>query len=559
MSKNMLASFDATHNLPEPDQLLIIFDHANQIAATTDLDELLNHTLGLMADVAEAESGWLCLYNQAATGLVIKAVNGLAGLQNLMGRQIDMVDLGSGVIEDALREQQVIMVEFEAYHPARLYKWEELSDWQVQNSMAVPLLLNNNPVGVVQLFNANPLSLKMVQLLGNRMATEIQKLTALEASTRREKRFQALVDILGHIGSTLNRDQILSMILDYTCQMLDTAASSLFLVDQETGELVLQVASSNQQGRFNAIRIPAGQGIAGQVVETGQSVKVTDVLRDKRHYNRVDQSSGFITRSILAVPLRTQPITLSEEHGLVNEEQIIGCLEALNKFEGDFTDEDMVLLETLARQAANVLQISGLYTDLNDLFFDIINTLSAAIDAKDPYTQGHSQRVSEFSVVIAQELNLGPEIIRHIRIGGILHDVGKIGVPDAVLKKTGRLTADEYEEIKKHPAIGEKILSEVKLLQTELPALAEHHERLDGKGYPRGLQGENISLMGRIVATADAFDAMTSNRSYRNALSPEEAIRRLREGTGTQFDPHCVDALIRGYDQGRIVISPDAP
>ena len=156
---------------------------------------------------------------------------------------------------------------------------------------------------------------------------------------------------------------------------------------------------------------------------------VSDTHDDKRHYDGVDQTTGIDTRSILAVPLRTPTIVLGQERG-TTKSKIIGGLEAINKLEGDFNDNDVQLLNALADQAASVLLMARLYADANELFLDSIQAITTAIDAKDPYTRGHSQRVSDFSAIMAQELNLSTETVHHIRMGGLLHDVGKIGVPD---------------------------------------------------------------------------------------------------------------------------------
>ena len=210
------------------------------------------------------------------------------------------------------------------------------------------------------------------------------------------------------------------------------------------------------------------------------------------------------------------------------------------------------LLVTLANQAATVLEIAHLYMDANDLFFDVIKALTESIDAKDPYTEGHSQRVCDFSVEIARQLGLAPEVVHCIRIGSLLHDVGKIGIPDNILTKPGHLTEQEYEIMKHHPAIGAKIMSQVRMLNSELPAMAEHHERLDGGGYPKGLSRGEISLAGRIVAVADVFDALTSDRPYRRALPVEEALDYLSQRSDREFDPQSVDALFRAYLKGVI-------
>jgi len=160
--------------------------------------------------------------------------------------------------------------------------------------------------------------------------------------------------------------------------------------------------------------------------------------------------------------------------------------------------------------------------------------------------------VSNFSRIMAQELALPAEIVHHIRVGGLLHDVGKIGVPDRILTKPDRLTDEEYAVMKNHTSIGANILKEVRMLKRELPALSEHHERMDGNGYPRGLADDEISLAGRIVAVADVFDALTSDRPYRKALEVEEALDILNSDRDTHLDSQIVDALISAYLAGKI-------
>jgi putative nucleotidyltransferase with HDIG domain len=245
---------------------------------------------------------------------------------------------------------------------------------------------------------------------------------------------------------------------------------------------------------------------------------------------------------MLAVPLRTRPISVGKERSLL-EERLIGNLMALNKQHGDFDDEDTQLLEILASQASTVLQVAELYGKANELFLDFIKVLAATIDAKDPYTRGHSQRVSNISVSVAEQMGLAGDLLHDIRIGSLLHDIGKIGVSDHILVKPTRLTEKEYEQMKKHPGIGFTIMEQVHLLHTVLPAIVQHHERLDGSGYPLGLRGEQISVMGRIVAVADVFDALSTNRPYRDALDLESVYSYLEKNTGLQFDGDCVQAL----------------
>jgi putative nucleotidyltransferase with HDIG domain len=177
-------------------------------------------------------------------------------------------------------------------------------------------------------------------------------------------------------------------------------------------------------------------------------------------------------------------------------------------------------------------------------YLGAVRALAAALDARDPYTAGHSERVSTFAVAIGQELGLGGDALETLRLGALLHDVGKIGVPDEVLRKRGELTAAEFEAIKIHPSAGARILRSIPFLAPHIPIVELHHERPDGRGYPYGLTGDAIPLAARIVHVADAFDAMTSARAYRAARLPVEAIAELRRCAGTDFDSPSVEALV---------------
>jgi putative nucleotidyltransferase with HDIG domain len=186
------------------------------------------------------------------------------------------------------------------------------------------------------------------------------------------------------------------------------------------------------------------------------------------------------------------------------------------------------------------------------LFLGSIRMLAAAIDEKDPYTRGHSGRVAKYSITIAQQLGLGASELEKLRISALLHDVGKIGVDDRVLKKPGALTNEEFELMKQHPTKGANIMRPVAQLKEMLPGIELHHEHVDGCGYPHGLKGAEIPLMARIIAVADTLDAMTTNRPYQSAMDLEFAINRIQSLANTKFDPNVVDALQRAVAAGKI-------
>ena len=190
--------------------------------------------------------------------------------------------------------------------------------------------------------------------------------------------------------------------------------------------------------------------------------------------------------------------------------------------------------------------------DLRELFYKTIKLISSALDAKDPYTHGHSLRVTMYSLILAKKLNLDDSTLEEIEMAGLLHDIGKIGIPQSILCKPGKLTDEEYEVMKSHPAQAEKMLMGIKKLTVVTNWLRAHHERWDGRGYPYGLKGEEIPISGRIIALADTYDAMTSTRSYRKALDHEVAIAEIQRCAGSQFDPVLAELFIKIEDEIRL-------
>ncbi len=223
-----------------------------------------------------------------------------------------------------------------------------------------------------------------------------------------------------------------------------------------------------------------------------------------------------------------------------------GALLAINQINGDdFGSEEVQLINTVVERSAAFLENVRLFDDLEQLFMGMLHALVNSVDAKDPYTCGHSQRVAWLSRHIAGLADIPEPQRQRVYLSGLLHDVGKIGITDALLGKTGRLTADEYEEIKRHPVIGARILEGMKQVEDLVPGVLYHHERIDGKGYSAGLSGNGIPLFGRVVGLADSLDAMTTNRTYRAALPLQLAIAEIRRFSGTQFDPQLVDLLLQ--------------
>ncbi len=240
-----------------------------------------------------------------------------------------------------------------------------------------------------------------------------------------------------------------------------------------------------------------------------------------------------LTRGALIVPI-------------VLQQRPVGVLYCADKLGStSFSSVDSKLVTATAQNMSIFLENAMLYEDMQDMFMGMLHSLIASIDAKDSYTCGHSERVAWLSRQLAAAAGFDEATVERVYLSALVHDVGKIGVPEAVLTKPGKLDDQEFEMIKAHPEIGVRILKDIRQMQDLLPGVLHHHERYDGRGYPHKLAGENIPIFGRLIALADSFDAMSSNRTYRRALSPEHVLNEIKNCAGKQFDPKLVEFFVK--------------
>jgi HD-GYP domain-containing protein (c-di-GMP phosphodiesterase class II) len=420
----------------------------------------------------------------------------------------------------------------------------EAIQYETRNILCLPIKSGAEVIGVLELINKRgdkdfvQDDLDISLLFSSFLAKVVENAQLLREKNERIKSLSILTETSTLIGSTLNLQKLLSVIMEKLKEVMQAEASSIFQIDEKTKELYFVVATGEKGEEAKEIRIPWGKGIVGWTAEKGVTLNVPDVSKDKRFFQDVDKKTQWKTRSILAVPLKIKG-------------KVIGVAEVLNKL-GDepFTKRDERIFEAIAKQAAVAIDNARLYTDLSDLFKSSIRALVNTVEAKDKYTRGHTERVTEYSLMIARKLNLAQTEIQRIELSALLHDVGKIGIPDKILLKPGKLTEEEYEVVKEHPDRGVSIMQPIKQLHTVLDGIKYHHERMDGKGYPEGLKGNEIPLVAKIITIGDAYDAMTTDRPYRKALSQEEAIRRLKKDSPAQFDPELVDAFIDCLENG---------
>ena len=345
------------------------------------------------------------------------------------------------------------------------------------------------------------------------------------------QRLKVLLEVGQAISSLMELDDLLLLIARETARVLKADRCTLFLLDEKREELWSKVAMGEEK-----IRLPKDKGIAGLVVTTGEMLIIDDPYSNPHFNPEIDKKTGYHTRSLLCGPMRD------------SKGEVLGVFQILNKLDGGFQQEDQELLEAVAAFSAIAIENARLYAELKKTFHSFIETLAATIDARHHLTAGHSHRVAKYTVGIAREMGLPKKEIEILRVAAFLHDYGKIGIPDSILAKPGKLTEEEYAQMKRHPALTKEILGKIYLSDDYrgIPGLAStHHERLDGSGYPFGLKDGKIPLGGRIMAVADVFDAITTKRDYREGMPYPEALELLRKDVGKHFDPETFDAFER--------------
>jgi putative nucleotidyltransferase with HDIG domain len=275
-----------------------------------------------------------------------------------------------------------------------------------------------------------------------------------------------------------------------------------------------------KDSRFNDIEIIQGP------------LFIPEISKESVNFSYYQEQNDLGIKSAIIVPL-------------VSKGEMLGFVDVGSAYYGRLTAEHLSTAEKIASQITVALEHVKLYEDLEQLLINIVTSLISIIDAKSPWTKGHSERVTNYAIEIAKEMGLPEKDINHVKMCGILHDIGKIGTYDELLNKPDKLTAEEYELVKKHPGKGADIIAPIKQLNSIIPGILHHHERYDGKGYPLGLKGDDIPLCASILSVADSFDSMTADRPYRKSPGREFAISELKRCSGTQFNPKAVEMFMR--------------
>lgn len=354
----------------------------------------------------------------------------------------------------------------------------------------------------------------------------------------RDRRLTTLMNTASNMSLSGDLRSLILGTLRAAVHDLGASAGTVSLTCEDDNSILLTEAAYGVKGDFEfPVVVTMGEGISGYVAKTGQPITLT--AKDGEFIEC--DGIGLPVRSAYCLPLVNREFS---GVGVSHSELMIGAMTIINSEENvTLESEELDLLQSLSSLLANAVHNARMEERSRATFIRTLESLATALEARDEYTRGHSQRVCDLSVMIGMKLGLLPDALEELRIGTILHDIGKIGVPDHILNKPSRLTDEEFATMRTHPVIGYEICRPLMLSEGVLLIIRNHHEKLDGSGYPDGLKGGELPLSLRIVCVADAFDAMSSRRPYRGVMDMGHVMGEMSKGAGVQFDPVVVEAL----------------
>jgi HD-GYP domain-containing protein (c-di-GMP phosphodiesterase class II) len=353
-----------------------------------------------------------------------------------------------------------------------------------------------------------------------------------------EEMLHVIFDYAAKIANERNLDRLLMLMADMGKEMVVADRCTVWLIDEQKKEIWTKVAHG-----VDEIRLPLGAGLVGLSLQLGKPIFIEDAYTNEEYRDvlangalKTDKITGYRTKALMVVPFRN------------NDGEIIGAYQAVNKMTESeaFTEKDLEYLTLAASYSGKSLESAMLANEIEETQKEIIFTMGEIGESRSKETGNHVKRVAEYSYLIALQLGIPDEEADILRMASPMHDIGKVAIPDAVLKKPGKLTEEEFEIMKSHTTIGYNLLknSKRRILKTAAIVAHQHHEKWNGKGYPQGLKGEDIHIYGRITAIADVFDALGSDRVYKKAWDLERILNLFKEERGQHFDPKVVDAFL---------------
>ncbi len=528
-------------------ELSSLFEVSSALRGVEGVENMLPVIVDKAVEVCRADCGSVSLVDESGEALITRYGTGTR--QSLVGARLQ---LGQGISGRVAQSGAAhLSPDFQhdpllVFDPATATRLPEIA-----SDACVPLRVGEQVVGAMHVSTyaariCTEAELRLLTAIADMAASAIRRAGLLEQLEHRVHELSALFDVGEMATASLHIEDVLQFVAGAATEAVHAEGSFISLWAEQEERLVLRASQGFLAAEVGRRKYRLGEGLAGWVFLERQVVNVSDVAADPRWKREPEHEAPLASGRVngaLIVPL-------------VIGKKALGVLGVVNKIGAPaFAAGDESLLTALAGQIAIAIENARLYEDVRDLSIAAIRSLATAIDARDPYTRGHSEGVTELAVQVARELGWSGADLEMLEFAALLHDVGKIAVPDAVLRKVERLTADEWNVIRLHPYHSAQIVKPVESLRRIVPWVYHHQERWDGTGYPDGLKGEAIPPASRIIAVADAFNAMTTDRPYRKALSVTVALAEIERCAGKQFDPAVAAAFLRLMN-GRLLQDP---
>jgi putative nucleotidyltransferase with HDIG domain len=523
-------------------ELEAIASVSSKLRTSKTLDDMLSQLLDQALELVEAEAGSIWLYDSTNEVIELKTKRG--GMNEYLGSSYKVgegipglvVKRGTAIMSPEFREDPQVTDEIRNQIPAGL------------GGACVPLHAEESTVGVMFINVAlprelTPAEIRILSALAEIGANSIHRMYLHEQTVKQLERLAALRSIDLAISSVFDVQITLSLLINEVIKQLNVDAASVLLIQPGSSRLEYVAGQGFNTRKIEATNLRIGEGHASRAVLERHIVEVPDLANDKVKFMRAQllAEEGFV--SYYAVPL-------------ISKGEVKGVLEIFNRSRLNPDREWLDFLETLGGQTAIAIENSILFQDLQRTAFELalaydatIEGWSRALDLRDRETEGHTQRVTDLTLKLARKMGLSEERLVLIRRGALLHDIGKMGIPDYILLKPDELTAAEQHIMRQHPQLAYDMLEPIAYLRDALNIPYCHHEKWDGTGYPRGLAGTQIPLEARLFAIVDVWDAITTDRPYRKGWPRKKALKYIREQSGKYFDPKMVELFLQELDE----------
>jgi HD-GYP domain-containing protein (c-di-GMP phosphodiesterase class II) len=508
--------------------------------STLNLDALLQLITATATELLDCDAASILLYDEKQSRLYFAAATG-SDPRKLAEIPVPLDKSLAGTI---FRTNQSIILN-DVKQDSRHYTMvSDQMQVQVRSLVGVPMLIKDRVIGVLEGINKRAgsfteLDEAILSVTASHAATAINNARLFRDAERRARNLEAIRDINNAVLNNLDLRKTLPQILAHVRARLEVDAADVLLLDHHLHALTFAAGLGFRTDALNHVTLRLGQGMAGRVAEEKKIVNIPDI----------NMAGDMFTRGSL---LKEEEFAAYHAAPLIVKGNVKGVLEVFHRKPLGADYDWMAFFQALAEQTAIAIDSATLFTDLQRSNADLklaydatILGWSHALDLRDKETQGHTQRVTNMTVQLAQAFGLDEEAIIHIRRGALLHDMGKMGVPDAVLHKPNQLTDEEWQQMRRHPQYAYDMLEEIEYLRPALDIPFCHHEKWDGTGYPRRLKGEEIPLAARLFAVVDVWDALYYDRPYRKGWTLDKTLEYISEQRGKHFDPHVVEVFLR--------------